>query len=217
MELTGRITERTLSKVTIEVPYTGGDDFQPVCTVILNDGRELSGEQRRKAWALIGEISAYNGDDPKTLHEVMKLRYCLKHGLGDFSLADCDMTTARGYITYLIDFVIEWGVPCYESPINYAEDIGRYLYACLYHRKCVVCGQEAQVHHVTPIGMGRDRKIVVHEGMEAMALCPMHHGEVHVIGQNVFDDKYHVYGISLDAKLTKQLRLGNGNNPCVAA
>lgn len=53
------------------------------------------------------------------------------------------------------------------------------------------------------IGMGRDRKEIVHEGMEVLPLCRVHHSEAHTIGRETFCKKYHVFGIRLDRELCK--------------
>ena len=85
-----------------------------------------------------------------------------------------------------------------------AEDVSRYLYACLAHRRCAVCGLAggpADLHHVTRVGMGRSRKRIAHIGLLAESLCRTHHQEVEQIGQTAFDEKYHIYGIPLDERL----------------
>ena len=73
----------------------------------LPDGRTISPEQRRKAYALMREIAEWMGDLPEYVKRLMKMEFMVtrmqaleKH---IFSLSDCDMTTAREFITYLID------------------------------------------------------------------------------------------------------------------
>lgn len=177
----------------------------------LDDGRTISAEQRRKAYALEGDIGRWAGyltkEDKAELHDVLKDYYIEKTKADPFSLSDCSVTEAREFISTLIDFVLENDVPCIEHLLNRAEDVDRYLYACLWHRRCVVCGGHADVHHVTRVGMGRNRKSIVHVGMDAMALCREHHQEAHNKGQHDFDEFYHVYGISIDEMLAKQLGL----------
>ena len=74
--------------------------------------------------------------------------------------------------------------------------------------RCAVCGQAADVHHVTgsKIGMGGDREKVHHLGREAIALCRIHHTEAHVRERDFFE-RNHIYGIKLDARLCKKLEL----------
>lgn len=59
------------------------------------------------------------------------------------------------------------------------------------------------MHHVDRVGMGRDRKEIVHLGMLTMPLLPEYHDEAHRIGQKTFDKKYKVFGIRLDEYLCK--------------
>ena len=89
--------------------------------------------------------------------------------------------------------------------LNRAEEIGKYLYMCLEHRKCAICNDKAEVHHLDAVGMGRDRNNIVHVGMNAIALCRKHHIQAHNMGKNEFLKQYHVYGIILDSYLCKIL------------
>lgn len=95
------------------------------------------------------------------------------------------------------------------SPIIQTDDIGKYLYLCLENRRCAICNQPAEVHHVDRVGMGRDREAIVHVGLNAIALCRRHHEEAHRREKALFAD-YHIYGIKLDRHLCKVLNLRSG-------
>lgn len=172
----------------------------------LTDGREISGEQRRKVFALVRDISDWCGEEPEYIRKFTTFEYRISNGIEPFSLSDCDMSTAREYISYLIDFCFRHGVPTRDTLLNRTDDISKYLYACLAYRKCAVCNKQAEVHHIDAVGMGRDRTKINHSGMEAIALCREHHREAHTRGQAFFD-KYHIYGIKLDDNLCKILNL----------
>jgi hypothetical protein len=43
--------------------------------------------------------------------------------------------------------------------------------------------------------MGRDRREIDDSQSKKMCLCRKHHGEAHNIGNDLFEKKYHVYGI----------------------
>lgn len=172
-----------------------------ICELRLDDGRSISADQRKKIFALIKEIAMWSGNEPEYIRSFLTWDFCCKYGSDMFSLSDVDMTTAREYISYLIEFCFKWGVPTREALIDRTEDIGRYLYACLYHKKCIVCNDNAELHHVDHVGMGFDREQICHLGLRAEAVCRKHHIEAHNSGQHTFDDKYHVYGIKLDKKL----------------
>lgn len=172
----------------------------------LDDGRTISAAQRKKVFALIRDISLWSGHEPEYLRQLFTWDFRCQSGAGAFSLSDVDMTTAREFITYLIEFCMAHNVPTRRPLLEYADDTRRYLYQCLAHRKCAVCNAPAQVHHVDRVGMGRDRRHIGHLGLRAIALCQKHHMEAHGQG-GAFFEKYHVQGIPLDAYLCQRLGL----------
>ena len=174
----------------------------------LNDGRTITAEQRKKAYATIRDISDYSGHAPEFLKEWFKYEYIIKTGGKYFSLSDCSVTVARQYINVLIDFCLHYGVPVYEPMTDRTDDIDACLYMCLYYRKCAVCGRAADVHHVTgsKLGMGADRDKAHHVGREAIALCRTHHNEAHSREKEFFEEN-HIYGIKLDETLCERLNL----------
>lgn len=68
------------------------------------DGREISAEQRRKIYAVIRDIAFWCGDNPEWIKEYFKFNFCGEFGIKYFSLADCEKSVARDFISYLIDF-----------------------------------------------------------------------------------------------------------------
>lgn len=173
----------------------------------LTDGREITAEQRRKVFALVRDIATWSGHEPEYIRMFTTFDFRLKNGIEPFSLSDCDVTTAREYISYLIEFCFLHGVPTRDTMLNQTDDIGKYLYQCIEYRRCAVCNAKADIHHVNAIGAGRDRDRVSHIGLEAMALCRVHHTEAHAMGDGAFGEKYHVYGIKLDEYLCDKLNL----------
>lgn len=190
-----------------------GDEVE----VIWHDMRRISPEQRRKAYALMGEIAAWSGDSPENVKAALKVDFRMKalEAMEKrlFSLSDCDMTTARLFITYLIDFMLENDVPSSRPLAEYADDIERYVYACLIHRKCAVCGRRAELHHVDRVGMGRDRREICHIGMQALPLCREHHQEAHQHGDAALLEKYHLATVAIDERIAKANGLKNGGKP----
>lgn len=173
----------------------------------LTDGREISAEQRKKVFALVRDISIWSGHEPEYIRMYTTFDHCLKSGIEPFSLSDCDMTTAKDYISYLIDFCFFHGVPTRDTLLNQTDDIGRYLYSCLEHRRCAVCNDRADVHHVDAVGSRGNRNKISHIGLKALALCRKHHNEAHALGDISFCEKYHIYGIKLDEYLCEKLNL----------
>ena len=125
-----------------------------------------------------------------------------------FSLSDCDMSTAREFITYLIDFIIANDIPTRVPLIDNCDDIAAYMYACTYHRKCAVCGRAADIHHCegSRIGVGVDRAKAHQLGREVLPLCRVHHTELHAMPESEFIAKYHLQKVKLDEQLCKRLR-----------
>lgn len=173
----------------------------------LNDGRDISAEQRKKVFALVRDIALWSGHEPEYIRMYTTFNHCLTAGIEPFSLSNCDMSTARDYISYLIDFCFMHNVPSRDTLLNQTDDIGRYLYCCIEHRRCAVCNAKADLHHVNAVGAGRDRGRISHVGLEALALCRVHHTEAHTMGDKEFCDKYHIYGIKLDEYLCEKLNL----------
>ena len=172
----------------------------------LNDGRTISNDQRKKVFAIIRDIAIWSGHDPEYLRSFLTWDYCMRSGQEYFSLSNVDMTTAKNFITYLIDFCFYNNVPTKDTLLNQTDDIGKYLYMCLEHRKCAICNKPAEVHHVDRIGIGRDREKVVHVGLRAIALCREHHNEAHIREKELLEENY-IYGIKLDEYLCRCLSL----------
>lgn len=164
----------------------------------LDDGRTISADQRKKIYATIKDISLHTGHLPEELKELMKYNYMIESGEDYFSLSDCSMTTARLFINHLIEFCFVWDIPIQDSLLDRTDDIGKALWLCLKHKKCVLCGKPADIHHVQAIGMGTDRKTYDDSKHEKIALCREHHSMAHQIGWITFSKKYHVYGIKFE-------------------
>ena len=172
----------------------------------LDDGRSISAVQRKKTFAIIRDISLWSGHEPEWLRQFMTWDFCGRRGIEYFSLSDVDMSTARQFISYLIEFCFNHNVPTKRPLIEQSDDIGRYLYLCLEHRKCAVCNAPADVHHVDRVGIGRNREKICHLGMRAVALCRKHHQEAHS-GEKEFFEKHNIFGIKLDEYLCRILGL----------
>lgn len=185
--------------------------------IILPDGRRISPEQRRKCYALIGEIAEYvdgvrNAETIEDTKNMVKWEFILHRMESQerqlFSLSNCDVTTARNFIDYLVWFCVKNDIPMRISPLEYCEDIAKYIIACLHSRKCVVCGKPADIHHCDGdrIGIGNNRDEVHHLGRKVLPLCRGHHDEAHH-DEKGFINKYHLQTITLDKDLCKKLKL----------
>lgn len=188
------------------------------CIIVLDDGRHINAQQRRKIYALIGEIDEHvNGirtaagmDEQKQL---LKMEFMLKRMTDAerrmFSLSDCSVTTASNFIGFLIEFILANDIPTKFPLVEQADDVGRYVYACLLNKKCAVCGRKADLHHAegSHVGSGFNRNEVHHLGREALPLCREHHTECHAMPEADFLEKYHLEPVQLDERLCKIYKL----------
>lgn len=181
-----------------------------------SDGRTLTVSQRKKIYVLLSEIAEYSmgyrdSSTVETVKEQLKLEFITHRqqalAVKMFSLSDTDCTTAREFINYLIDFCIEWEVPTKEPLFTLAEDIPRYVYACLLKKSCCVCGRLGELHHVDRVGAGRNRETINHLGMKALCLCRKHHTEIHDKGESDFLAMYHLEPVKIDEKIARIYKL----------
>ena len=178
------------------------------CYVDYIDSRPLSDKQRRMCYALIHAISEWSGQESEDLKEYFKMEFWANNvdTLADkiFSLSNAPMSLVAAFQRFLIKFIISNDVPTKRPLLEYVDDIDDYVYMCLIHKKCAVCGKKADLHHIDTVGMGNDRTQVQHEGREAISLCREHHMEYHTIGKSAFLEKYHLNGgIKIDKTILK--------------
>lgn len=207
MIITGKITGYDGKKLIISAPFSNDYLLQKQnisnCEIRLDDGRTISAEQRKKIYATLRDVSLYTGHTPEEIKALLKYEYIARTGCEYFSLSDTDMSTANGYLTFLIDFCIENDIPCRDSLLERSPDIARYIYKCLVEKKCCITGKKAELHHVDTVGRGRNRKDIIHLGMRVLPLSRVMHTEAHNIGVSTFCDKYHVFGLRLDEDLCR--------------
>ena len=207
--------------VAIKTVRPPAENLSDEVTILWQDKRTISPEQRRKAWALIGEISAAYGylspGDKSEVNQNLKAEFLRARidklqadAIRAFSLSDVDMTTARLYIDYLTEFCVVNGIQTHEPLWELADDIEAYVYHCSVNKVCAVCRKHAGIHHVDTVGMGRNRDIINHLGMMHLPLCwgvGGHHQEVEQIGNERFLQKYHLVPIPIDERIAKVHKL----------
>lgn len=167
--------------------------------ITFDDNRHISSSQRKKIYAMIGDIAKHTGDSPEYIKEWMKYYFIAEQDEDYFSLATTDMTTAKAFISYLIEFCFKWDIPFYKKGIEMTDDITNYLYLCLKYRKCAICGLKADLDHWDAVGMA-GYKNVDNTTKRLIALCREHHTERHTMGRELFEERYHVTGIKLNAQ-----------------
>jgi hypothetical protein len=176
-----------------------------------SDGRHISAIQRRKVYAILNEIAAYAGDDTESTKTTMKFDFLMNRFQGIqrkmFSLSSVDMNTASCFIDYLIEFCVKNDIPMRISPLEYCENVGKYIYACLMNKRCCICGRKGQLHHVQSVGSQGYRDKIDHIGLDCLPLCAEHHIESHTIGQKDFMAKWHLQPVKIDDKICKLYHL----------
>lgn len=182
------------------------------CYIDFIDGRKLSDKQRRMCYSLINAIAEWSGSSTQDIKEAFKMEFWADKidTLAEkvFSLSNAPMSLIAEFQKFLINFILENDVPLKYSLLNYVDDIDNYVYMCLIHKKCCICGKKADLHHVDSIGMGNDRTEVQHEGRKALSLCREHHTEIHATGIKAFLEKYHINGgIPIDKTIMKIYKL----------
>jgi Protein of unknown function (DUF968). len=176
------------------------------------DGRRLSADQRKKAHALICEIAEWSGYTPEWMKRLMKVEFvtdrleALERRV--FSLADCDMTMAREFISFLIEFIMMHDIPTKVSLMELCDDAAHYTYHCLINKKCAICQKKpADMHHWRALGMGADRTELPQLGWPVISLCREHHMTAHIYGREWLEDEQHLVPIPLDEKIAKVYKL----------
>lgn len=219
IRLEGEIINADARYLTLRVPYTPEYVRQDMrkAVVFLADGRRHSIDQHGKVWALIGEIAlwaGYKASESSQVNALLKRDFLIQRvdrlsaaAIKAFSMSDVDVSTASMYISWLVDFVLENGVPTKRPVTELCEDIQAAVYSAAIHKRCICCGQKADLHHVDRVGMGNDRREICHIGMRALPLCRIHHQEAHQHGDAVMMDKYHLEAIVIDDKIAKIYRL----------
>jgi hypothetical protein len=215
MRVTGKILSAVNDVITIQVCADAQnwciDHSAKTVEVRIDDGRSITADQRRKIYATMRDIADWSGDMPDAIKSYFKWSFCGDNEHEDFSLSDVDRETASEFLTYLIDFCIQNGVPCSDPLWDRCEDIERYMYACVMTRTCCITGKKnAQIHHYTRVGMGRNRNEICHVGMKVVPLSADIHTMIHFTGgEDEFYENHHIVPIALTEKMCKHLELGN--------
>lgn len=182
-------------KVQIEITkYRNNNKIN--AEIRIDDNRTITVDQRKKIFATIKDIALYTGHHPEDLRAILLYDYCIDTGEIPFSLSNCSISQARDYITFIIDFILKHNIPLSDAALSRTDDIDKYLYGCIKHKRCCICGRNGETHHYDSIGMGNDRKTVDDSKYRKIQLCRKHHSEAHTIGRDTFEKKYHVYGVT---------------------
>ena len=214
----GEITGWTQGGFNVFVPCVNHVEEVKRCgrdvLIEIPDTRPVTRAQQKKAHVLLNAIVEHTGYTPLEVVKWQTKMLFLSDAptLADwFSLSNCSVEVARLYITWLIDFCLVNEIPCNEPLWKLAEDVPRYVYACLMQKVCCVCGRRrVHLHHaIHPVGM-RQRKTLPMIGMLVLSLCGRHHNEIHV-DERGFLERYILRPIPLTDRIAEVYHLTAAN------
>jgi hypothetical protein len=182
---------------------------QPSVQIDVADGRSISPDQRKKAWALINDFAWYTGYSPLEMEQVLKANYMALTGTDYFSMANTSMENAAGFIASILDYGFDNGIPWQLKNMDAIPDDYPLMMQCLKHRVCVICGKRAEIDHEPPIGRGYDRNHIDNRRFKFFPLCHTHHMIRHTRGIDWFMDFYHIKPVKLDEDTIVSLHLNS--------
>lgn len=190
------------------------DNVDEEVRVFWPDRDEISADQRKKIFAINAEIAVWSANDPEYTRKNLTADFLRQNierlQMSSLSLAtsgNCDKGTASLFIDFLINFCLDNQVPTSRPLVEYTDDLDRYTYAALMHKRCLICGRKADLHHVDAVGMGFDRNTKPQLGALVMPLCREHHNEYHTIGGTAFGEKYHVKAVPMDKRIASKYHI----------
>lgn len=172
------------------------------------DPRQFSAEQRKFIFALINDIYISTGQPIESLKEIFYWKFQALTGR-EISLkneSDSTMEDATLLADILLDFIFEWHIPFKKGYEILPQNREWYLYKTVETRQCCICGKpNSDIHHVDAVGAGSNRRHIDHTKRRLMCLCRKHHSELHTIGQQTFNERYKVQGITVNETTIKRL------------
>lgn len=189
-------------------------DMTPSNTLEVNvnlvDNRQITEQQRKFIFALCKEISYFTGDDMDYVRLLLELYNANLKGIERESLSSCSLKYANGLIDTIITYCIDNDIPISGEVIkgNQYKFTDAQTYTMCLKRVCACCGARADIHHVTRVGMGNNRKKISHVGMRVLPLCRRHHQECHNIGDDKFLEKYCLTPVVADDKMDYFIKNG---------
>lgn len=179
------------------------------------DPRQARPQQRALFFALVNDIHQWSGEPSEWLKEYFYTLYTVKTAGKEISLADGTtntVTDAKELIDEVVDFIFEYDVPVKQGYVLLPRDENEFQYECIKHRKCLICGKHADIHHLeldngNAVGMGMNRTKVDHSKKLLVALCRVHHNEIHSKGTRLFCHDHHLtnVGIKVNAETLKRI------------
>jgi len=163
--------------------------LKPDSDKIEEEEGKISEKQRKAIYKLLNVIGEHYGLPTEDAKETFKQAFCKNMVISDFSLSDVEKQTATDFIQFLVELGISEGLNLFEWIKDETETLCN---ISVKYKKCIICGNEGNVHHLKAIGMGNNRKDVDDSNYNKVCLCTSHHNEIHTIGLEKFNNKYHL-------------------------
>jgi hypothetical protein len=113
------------------------------------DSRRITEVQRKMIFATCKDIADYIGELKELVRSDLISSFSEDAGIDFFSLSDCSLEIAREFINYIMEYVIKNDIPLTGRGIDRTDDIDKYLYSCISHEKCCLCGKQGVIYTVT--------------------------------------------------------------------
>ncbi|TPR12271.1 putative HNHc nuclease [Apilactobacillus timberlakei] len=218
MEINGYITrirgdtlQVKLKDISDSQQYILNENVGSEVNLMVDDGRSITNDQRKKIFAMFHDISEYTGYSLRETEELMKYRFICKMSWPRwFSMSNCDLDVAKEFIEFLIRFCLDQDIPFTTKVFDEIQQSYGLRVQLLKHRICYVCGKSgADIDHVDTIGSGRNRRHTNQVGYYAWSICRTHHTERHKIGVKSFAKKYQIKPVKLTRELVEELNLSD--------
>ena len=196
-----KVTGYRVAKDMVELRLIVQKDILPLLKtnttgeIKLDDCRRITAKQGQRISRNIKDIADHLGYGWYEGMEALLQEFSLLAGQTFTHFEGMTQTEAGEFINYLLEFIFRFDVSLNESILMRIGSLDQYLYLCLKHRRCAICGGVGEVHHIDAVGSGRDRTDYDDSNHRKIALCRIHHSECHNIGRETFGDKYKVNGI----------------------
>lgn len=177
------------------------DDVIRANITILDD-RCITDDQRKYIFALNRDFCEYTGYPVEYGIELLKQLYAVSTSRDEISLKRNVMSQldAGNMIEFIIEWFFENEIPFQHQEYYVGSEHTRVLFLYIKYRRCFVSGAEhSDVHHVTAIGTGNNRKKVKHGGRYYMCLSRKYHTICHTLGLHEFCKRYKVVPIKLSS------------------
>lgn len=183
----------------------------PKVELVFDDQQRRSLLQNKHIHAIIGDIAAWQGEDPEEVKMWFKWAFAKAFEFDDIKTSKMSMEQASAFISLLITFAVKHRIPLMQyTPLEVlgSDDIAAFEYQSLMNKTCVICGKHpSDLHHLDTVGQGVDRRKTNHLKHRAVQLCREHHNQAHNLGIETFLKRYHLVGIKIDQQIARVHKL----------